>query len=179
MSTITLLGTARRACCDPTRRETLQAGALSLLGGLFGAPTLKAAAASPAPSIKPRAKSVVLLYLQGGPPTQDMWDLKPHAPDGDGGEFKPIATSAPGVEISELLPKTFGGARRGRHSRREHLWRVRRSGSLHQRPPGSQPRHLRDDLNLPGIDPEMTVADRGGRAVAIAPGGRAVTEILG
>jgi hypothetical protein len=53
-----------------------------------------------------KAKSVVLLYLQGGPPTQDMFDLKPAAPNGVGGEFKPIATSAPGVEVGELLPLT-------------------------------------------------------------------------
>lgn len=107
MNAITLLGGARRACSGPTRRETLKAGALSLLGGLFGTPALRAAeSASPTSSIKPRAKSVVLLYLQGGPPTQDIWDLKPHAPDGVGGEFKPIATTAPGVEIGELLPKT-------------------------------------------------------------------------
>ncbi len=41
-----------------------------------------------------RAKSVVLFYLQGGPPTQDMFDLKPGAPEGIRSEFKPIATSA-------------------------------------------------------------------------------------
>ena len=53
-----------------------------------------------------RAKSVVLIYLQGGPPTQDMFDMKPERPGGVGGEFKPIATSASGVEICELLPRT-------------------------------------------------------------------------
>ena len=48
----------------------------------------------------------MLIYLQGGPPTQDMFDLKPHAPAGIKSEFKPIATSAPGVEVCELLPLT-------------------------------------------------------------------------
>ena len=103
MKPITLLGT-RRACCDGvTRRETLAAGALTLLGGMFNTPSLLAFERSPA--YRPaRAKSVVLLYLQGGPPTQDMFDLKPDAPDGVGGEFKPIATSAAGIEVGELLP---------------------------------------------------------------------------
>jgi len=107
MSTITMLGSARRACAGPTRREALQAGALSLLGGWFNTPSLLAAESLPqAAPRKARAKSVVLLYLQGGPPTQDMFDLKPNAPNGVGGEFRPIASSAPGVDVGELLPLT-------------------------------------------------------------------------
>jgi hypothetical protein len=57
------------------------------------------------PAVRPKAKSVVLLYLQGGPPTQDMFDLKPDAPAGIRCEFKPIATSAPGTHVCEHLPK--------------------------------------------------------------------------
>src|SRR6476620_7633798 len=107
MSTITILGSARRACSGPTRRETLKVGALSLLGGLFNIRSLLALESSQSQYLRPaRAKSVVLIYLQGGAPTQDMFDMKPHAPDGVGGEFKPIASTAPGVEVCELLPKT-------------------------------------------------------------------------
>jgi hypothetical protein len=107
MKAITVLGAARRACSGATRRETLKAGALSLLGGLFHTPALAALEASPNRWLRPaRVKSVVLLYLQGGPPTQDMFDLKPEAPNGVGGEFKPIASSAPGIEVCELLPLT-------------------------------------------------------------------------
>src|SRR5579863_4754153 len=107
MSSITLLGSARRACTGLTRRETLKAGALSLLGGLFNTPALLALENSASRYLHPaRAKSVVLIYLQGGAPTQDMFDLKPHAPDGVGGEFKPISTCAAGVEVGELLPLT-------------------------------------------------------------------------
>ena len=108
MSAITLLGSARRACTAPTRRETLKVGALSLLGGFFNTPALTGGLEHTAiePKRSARAKSVVLLYLQGGPPTQDMFDLKPEAPNGVGGEFKPIATSAPGIEVCELLPLT-------------------------------------------------------------------------
>jgi hypothetical protein len=107
MSAITLLGGARRSCTGSTRRETLKAGALSLLGGFFNTPSLLAPESSanrPVPTA--RVKSVVLLYLQGGPPTQDMFDLKPSAPNGVGDEFKPIATNVPGMEICELLPMT-------------------------------------------------------------------------
>jgi hypothetical protein len=107
MSAITLLGSARRVCTGPTRRDTLKVGALSLLGGFFNTPALLALEnAASMPKRPARAKSVVLLYLQGGPPTQDMFDLKPEAPNGVGGEFKPIATSAPGIEVCELLPVT-------------------------------------------------------------------------
>jgi hypothetical protein len=107
VSTITVLGNPRRGCSGPTRRETLKVGALSLLGGLFNTQSLLAAERSAPEYLRPaRAKSVVLLYLQGGAPTQDMFDMKPEAPDGVGGEFRPIATSAPGVEVCELLPKT-------------------------------------------------------------------------
>ncbi len=107
MSAITLLGSARRACSGPTRRETLKAGALTLLGGLFNTPSLLALEEPASRWLRPaRAKSVVLIYLQGGAPTQDMFDMKPHAPDGVGGEFKPIPSSAPGIDVCELLPQT-------------------------------------------------------------------------
>jgi hypothetical protein len=52
-----------------------------------------------------KADSVIMVWLAGGPATIDMWDLKPEAPDGIRGEFKPISTSARGVQISEHLPK--------------------------------------------------------------------------
>ena len=106
MSAITVLGGARRACSGPTRRETLKAGALSLLGGLFNTPALLALESLSQGYRPAKAKSVVLLYLQGGPPTQDMFDLKPQAPGGVGGEFRPIATSTPGIDVCERLPLT-------------------------------------------------------------------------
>ena len=52
-----------------------------------------------------KAKSVIMVWLGGGPATIDMWDLKPNAPDGIRGEFRPIPTSADGVQISEHLPR--------------------------------------------------------------------------
>jgi hypothetical protein len=107
VSTITILGSPRQACSGPTRRETLKVGALSLLGGLFNTSALLAVERSAPQYLLPkRAKSVVLLYLQGGPPTQDMFDMKPEAPDGVGGELKPAPSSAPGIDVCELLPQT-------------------------------------------------------------------------
>ena len=52
-----------------------------------------------------RAKSVIMLYLLGGAPTQDMVDLKPNAPTGIRSQFRPIPTSAPGVQVCEHLPR--------------------------------------------------------------------------
>src|SRR5438105_4710315 len=105
---ITMLGSPRRCCDGLTRRETLKAGALSLLGGYFNLPTLlQAEETRAAHQLRPgKAKSVILLYLLGGAATQDMWDLKPDAPKEVRGEFKPVATSAPGVQIGEHLPRT-------------------------------------------------------------------------
>src|SRR5437763_11362312 len=103
---ITVLGSPRLCCDGLTRRETLKAGALTLLGGFFNLPSLLALErAGGSRARRGKAKSVLLLYLQGGPPTQDMFDLKPDAPDSIRSEFKPIATSAPGVTVCEHLPK--------------------------------------------------------------------------
>jgi hypothetical protein len=106
---LTMLGSPRRACDGLTRRETLQAGSLALLGG-FGLPQLLQAQERPRPRGRGmdrlgRAKSVILLYLLGGAATQDMIDLKPNAPSEIRGEFNPIATSVPGIRICEHLPK--------------------------------------------------------------------------
>jgi hypothetical protein len=89
-----------------TRRRWLELG----LGGgaLAGAFASAGAGASPAasgPAGFGRAKSCILIYLFGGPSHIDIWDMKPDAPDGIRGEFKPIATSVPGVRITEHLPR--------------------------------------------------------------------------
>jgi hypothetical protein len=60
--------------------------------------------AAQAPKMKKDSKSVIILWMGGGPSHMDLWDLKPTSQNG--GEFKPIKTSASGVEISEILPKT-------------------------------------------------------------------------
>jgi len=98
----TVLGSKRRCCDGITRRETLKVGALTALGG-FGLPQYLRARER-GHTFPAKAKSIIVLYLLGGAPTQDMYDLKPDAPKEIGGEFSPIATSAPGVDICELLP---------------------------------------------------------------------------
>jgi hypothetical protein len=53
-------------------------------------------------------KAVIMIFLAGGPPHQDMFDLKPDAPTEVRGEFDPIATNVPGIQISELMPRVAG-----------------------------------------------------------------------
>jgi hypothetical protein len=101
---VTLLGTPRRCCDGLTRRETLKAGALSLLGG-FNLPALLAQEQARPTQRSGRAKSVILLYLLGGAATQDMVDLKPDAAAEVRGEFRPIDTRTPGIRICDQLPR--------------------------------------------------------------------------
>lgn len=90
-----------RQCDGLSRRSVLQIGGLAM-GGLSLPQVLQAQAASPART-DPH-KAVIMIYLTGGPPHQDMVDLKPAAPADIRGEFQPIATCLPGVQISELMP---------------------------------------------------------------------------
>lgn len=86
------------------RRRILQAGGLSLFG--LGLPELFAAEArQPQDASFGRAKSCILLFMWGGPAHQDTWDLKPDAPVEVRGEFKPIATKVPGIQICEHFPE--------------------------------------------------------------------------
>jgi hypothetical protein len=91
-------------CDGLTRREVLRAGAVGL-GGLTLPALLRLEHAAAAAGRKARARSVVLLFLSGGPSQLDMWDLKPEAPAEIRGTFKPIATNVPGVRICEHLPR--------------------------------------------------------------------------
>lgn len=75
-------------------------GALTLPGLLRGEQAMAAASIAG----NPKAKSCILLFLWGGPPQQDMWDMKPEAPEGIRSPFKPIKSSAPGIEVSDQLP---------------------------------------------------------------------------
>ncbi len=103
-----VLGSPRRFCDGVTRREALTVGASAVLGGGLTLPNLLAADDRRAASGgRPgAAKNVIVIYLHGGAPTQDMWDLKPAAPAEIRGEFQPSSTSVPGVQICEHLPRT-------------------------------------------------------------------------
>jgi hypothetical protein len=99
---LTIGGRARGGFCDGiSRREFLKVGGLAL-GGL-SLPQLLAAEAKA--GVGGSHKSIIMVFLAGGPPHQDMVDLKMDAPSGIRGEFRPIATNVPGIEICEHLPK--------------------------------------------------------------------------
>jgi len=85
---------------DRSRRRLLWCGSFGL-AGLSLPNLLRAAAKSP---LRGPAKSCILFFLEGGPAHQDLWDMKPEAPAEVRGEFKPIATSVPGLQVCEHLP---------------------------------------------------------------------------
>jgi len=101
-----ILGNRTQLCDGVTRRELMRVGGLSLFGGMTLPRLLAAARPSPAAPIGGSAKSVILLNLLGGPSQMDMFDMKPHAPVEVRGEFQPIDTSLPGLQICEHLPNT-------------------------------------------------------------------------
>ncbi len=101
---ITLLGEGQGRFCDGiSRRNFLRIGALSL-GGLALPEVLRAQAQSGALS----KKAIIMIFLPGGPPHQDMFDLKTEAPSEIRGEFSPIRTNVSGIQICELMPRMAG-----------------------------------------------------------------------
>ena len=104
---LTIPGAPSGRFCDRAgRRQFLRIGSLAALGtagrSLTLADVLRAEQAS---GTGTRQKSVIMIYLPGGPPHQDMVDLKPAAPSEVRGEFSPIATNVPGIEVCELMPR--------------------------------------------------------------------------
>jgi hypothetical protein len=106
-------GRSGKDTCDGiTRRELLRVGGSAMLGfGLADLLAASAARAKPAvagayggPGVG-KAKSVIMLYLQGGPSHLDLWDPKEGVPDNVKSVFKPIPTRVPGCRFTELLPK--------------------------------------------------------------------------
>lgn len=101
---LTLLGPRPVHCgyCDGvSRRNFLKIGALGL-GGMALPELLRAEAAS---GTRPGHKAVIMIFLPGGPSHQDMFDLKLDAPSEVRGEFRPIGTNVPGLQICEHLPR--------------------------------------------------------------------------
>ena len=100
---LTILGERHPDFCDGiTRRSFLRIGGLAL-GGLSLPQILQGQDASG--KKRPAHKSVIMIFLAGGPPHQDMWDLKPDAPSEIRGELRPIGTNVPGIQICELFPR--------------------------------------------------------------------------
>jgi hypothetical protein len=89
-------------CDRMPRRAVLRAGALGLSAGLLSG----SVRAAPVASRQAKAKRVIVLFLLGGPPQHSTWDPKPDAPREIRGEFGPIPTVVPGLQICELMPDT-------------------------------------------------------------------------
>jgi hypothetical protein len=101
-----------------TRRTALQAGSIGLLGlGMNHLAALRALAA-PKGAAQPRTRAVIYIFLSGGLSQLDSFDLKPEASDTIRGDFKPIATRTPGLQICEHLPRL---------AERSSLWALCRS----------------------------------------------------
>src|SRR5262245_51046558 len=94
------------SCPGPrvSRRRLLQVGGIGALGlSLPG--LLRAREPGHATELHPTADACILIFLNGGPSHLDMWDMKPTAPAEVRGEFQPIATTLPGIQLSEHLPR--------------------------------------------------------------------------
>ena len=92
---------AASLCDGVSRRDFLKIGGLAL-GGCSLRDLLAAEAAA---GLKKSHKAVIMIYLVGGPPHQDMWDLKPNAPKEVAGPMQPTHTNVPGIEICDLFPQ--------------------------------------------------------------------------
>src|SRR5437773_7446569 len=108
---LTIYGPRQRLCDGISRRNFLKIGALGL-GGLTMSEIFRAEAQA---GIGKSHKAVIMIFLPGGPSHQDIFDLKTDAPSEIRGEFKPIKTKVPGIQICEHLPQI------GRASCRERV----------------------------------------------------------
>src|SRR5438067_1783983 len=97
---LTIYGNKSRFCDGISRRNFLKVGSLAL-GGLTLSQLLRAEAQA---GIGKSHKAVIMIFLPGGPSHQDMFDLKQDAPSEIRGEFKPINTNVPGIQICEHMP---------------------------------------------------------------------------
>ena len=107
-------GQAGKDLCDPqlgvTRRDILRVGGSGILGLSLGSMLeLQAASARAGETSRSpgwgKAKSIIMVYLQGGPSHLDLWDPKENVPDNVRSVFKPIATKVPGIRVMEVLPR--------------------------------------------------------------------------
>ena len=96
---------SRNGCPGPvSRRSLLQIGAIGL-GGLGLSDLLRLRAEASVGSAAASDTSVILVWLAGGLPHMEMYDMKPEAPAEYRGEFRPVSTNVPGIDVCELLPR--------------------------------------------------------------------------
>ncbi len=109
---LNILGAPGKDLCDKglgvSRRDILRVGGSGMLGlSLASLLKLQTAATSLVRSDRPgwgKAKSIIMVYLQGGPSHIDLWDPKENVPDNVRSAFEPISTAIPGVQFTEALP---------------------------------------------------------------------------
>src|SRR5436190_1106686 len=105
---LTIPGRKGNLCDGPTRRELLRAGSVGLFGlnlaNFFQWQKAQGASRLDGAHGFGSAKSVILIFLQGGPSHLDIWDPKPEAPTSIRGEFKAIPTNVSGIQLSETMP---------------------------------------------------------------------------
>ena len=182
-----ITGPVSQACDGINRRDLLRIGSLSLLPTGIALPQHLAAQQS---SIKrpAAAQSVILLNLFGGPSHIDMFDMKPQAPSQIRGEFKPISTSLPGLQICEHLPRIATWMNRGSlirtitHSYNSHHPYTLLTGyskATNTNPARPQPTNHPSmgsichyfGLNRPGAVPQVFIPDYPGYTQNPRPGG--------
>src|SRR5690242_19638203 len=100
---LTINGLPKQTCAGMSRRDLLQIGGAGLLGLCL--PKLLAAETAPAPFTNGRAKSVIFLFLFGGPSQLETFDMKPDAPAEIRGPFSPIASRTPDLLMCEHLSR--------------------------------------------------------------------------
>ena len=98
---LTIPGKAYRLCDGVRRRDFLKIGSLAM-GGLSLPQLLRAESEA---GIGKSHKAIIMIYMAGAPPHQDMYDLKMDAPSEIRGEFQPIDTAVPGIQIGEHMPR--------------------------------------------------------------------------
>jgi hypothetical protein len=100
---LTILGRANEYCDGISRRSFLKIGALGVGAGSLNLGHILAAEKTSGTALS--HKAVINIFLAGGPPHQDMWDIKADAPAEIRGEFKPINTNVTGIQIGEVFPR--------------------------------------------------------------------------
>src|SRR4249920_1654078 len=104
---LTVYGRSHKFCDGVSRRSFMKIGAFAFGATQFSLADLLRAEQSIG---RTSHKAIINIFLGGGPPHQDMWDIKTEAPADIRGEFKPIATNVPGIQIGECFPKIAASA---------------------------------------------------------------------
>src|SRR5262245_40152203 len=139
----------RSTPCEFSRRQLLERVSLGGLGMTLPA-LLQAAETRPEAASRIRADHLIIVFLDGGPPQLDTWDMKPDAPVEVRGEFKPISSSLPGVPVCELLPDLA-----------PHMHRCALVRSVH---------HGVNNAHAAAVYTGLTGHDRGDATIAIGAG---------